>query len=109
MLLGRGASATLTDVDGMNALHLAVNNRLTTIVQKLLKNYILEINTQDNKMNTALHYAAINDDVNICRALLDHGASIDIKNSSGETALHLATGESNKDVIYLFLNEIGER
>ena len=93
----------------MNALHLAVNSQLTTIVEKLLKSYMLDINAQDDKMNTALHYAAINDDVNACKALLDNGALIDIRNNSGETALHLATGESNKDVIHMLLVGIGEQ
>ena len=107
MLLSRGASAALIDVDGMNALHLAVNNRLTVIAKILLEKYMLDVNAQDSKMNSALHYSAINDDVATCRALLDHGASIDIKNSSGETALHLATGEGSNGVIDALLN-IGE-
>ena len=87
----------------MNALHLAVNNRLTEIVTQLLQTFLVDLNLQDNMMNTALHYAAINDDVNICKALLDHGASIDVTNTSDETALHLAAGENNKDIVDVLL------
>ena len=104
LLLSRGANTTLTDADGMNALHLAVNNRLTEIVTQLLQTFLVDLNLQDNMMNTALHYAAINDDVNICKALLDHGASIDVTNTSEETALHLAAGENNKDIVEVLLN-----
>ena len=103
-LLDRGASATLTDADGMNALHLAVNNRLTGLVTQLLQTSMVDINVQDVKGNTALHYAAINGDVNVCKALIDQGASIDITNSSEETALHLAAGERNKNIVETLVN-----
>ena len=104
MLLLRGASLTLLDAGGKNALHLAVLHRLNSIVMLLLDNYILDLNSQDSDMNTALHYATVNGDVIICRALLDYGAWIDVRNASNETVLHLAAGENNKGVLEMLLN-----
>lgn len=103
-LLGRGASINLTDIDGMNALHLAVNHRLNVIVMKLLEECIFDVNAQDDKMNTALHYAAINDDATLCQALLDYGASVDARNSSKETPLHLAAGENNMYALRILID-----
>ena len=104
LLLKRGASASLTDTDGMNALHLAVKNRLSIVVKQLLETFMMNINEKDLKLNTALHYAAINDDVDICKAILDHGAEIEAKNCYEETALHLAAGENSKNIVSLLLN-----
>lgn len=105
MLLRSGACATLADSDGMNALHLAVSNGLTRIVGEILKMSTVDTNMQDRYMYTALHYAAINDDVAICKALIESGASMDMGNCFNETGLHLAAGENNKNVIELLLNQ----
>ncbi|PSN40730.1 hypothetical protein C0J52_16788 [Blattella germanica] len=45
------------------------------------------INASDAKGNTALHYAARNEDLNIVIALLSHGADMKIKNIFGELPL----------------------
>lgn len=49
------------------------------------------VNSLDNSGYTALHYAARNGHLNICKLLLDHGAYINAQTRSGKaTPLHKA-------------------
>ena len=104
VLLSRGASATSTDADGKTALHLAVIHRLVGVCTRLLEQHMLFVSVHDDKLNTPLHYAAINNDSKICKALLDYGASLAARNSTEETALHLAAGEGNKEAVQVLLD-----
>jgi ankyrin repeat protein len=46
-----------------------------------------DVNAADEDGSTALHYADVNDDPDVLKALLDNGAGINAKNSDGNTPL----------------------
>lgn len=49
------------------------------------------IHTADEQSRTALHWAAVNNHVEIARYLAHHGADVNIVAKNGETALIYAT------------------
>eukprot|EP00795_Rhopilema_esculentum_P014080 gene14080-5067_t len=104
LLLRNGADVELQDHDGMNALHLAADNSLSDVALKLVASFMVDVNSKDSQMNTALHYAAINGSVAICKTLLEYGATAYLCNHSKETALHLAAAENNLEIITALLN-----
>lgn len=60
-----------------------------------------DVNTRDESLSTALHYASKQADMNIMRLLIEAGADLDIQNDFLSTALHLT--EKNIDTIRILL------
>jgi ankyrin repeat protein len=61
----------------------------------------------DQNGDTALHYAARNDDQNgaktLCEMLLEFGAAADAVNNAGKTALDIAAETNNEPLVKLLL------
>ena len=93
-LINAGADASLVDCDGKNALHTAAREGLSKVINRLLEDDMVPIDAQDKKLNTALHYASIENDTESCRILLGKNASPDVANEEGETPLHIAAREN---------------
>ena len=68
----------------------------------------VEVNAQDMKMNTALHYASIRNDFESFKVLLENSAKLDTANSQGETVLHLATAEKNSSIIQIIQSNFSQ-
>lgn len=66
-------------------LHTAVAQRNISLVRELLQRGV-DVNVQDHKGMTPLHYAAQNQDTEMSELLLAHGALDDIEDQSGHTA-----------------------
>jgi len=58
---------------------------------KKLINAGANINTQENSGWTALHYAALENNIDIVKLLLNNNANKNIQNNSGKIPLHLTT------------------
>ena len=84
----------------------------TALIISVMKNHLYIVNLlltakadpniEDSYRNTALIYAAFNtkDDINIVNALIKAGATLNYKNSSGDTPLILATRKKiNIDIV----------
>ncbi len=63
-----------------------------------------DINKQDNYGYTALIYAAINNNIEIVKLLLNAGADIDKQNNNGDTALILAAYNNNREIVEILLD-----
>ena len=67
------------------------------------------VNLADNNGDTALHYAARNDDKNgakiLCDMLLEFGANAQAVNNEGKTALDIATEQDNEPLVKLLLSK----
>jgi ankyrin repeat protein len=89
-LLELGADAGAKDADGMTALHFACkSHKLDTA--KLLLSWSAPINAQNKAGNTPLMLAVTADDGPIAKYLVEvKHAALTPKNTSGDTALHLA-------------------
>ena len=64
--------------------------RMVSEVESILKEKFVDINYQDETGNTALHYAAEFDCIEILNLLLEHKAKVDILNNQEMNALQVA-------------------
>ena len=87
--------------EGFTAFMLAVDESYSLEWLNKLIELGANINHQDKNGNTALHYAAMVDNAEICQLLLEKGADKNIKNSEDMIALELTEEE---DVKILFEN-----
>ncbi|VVC33012.1 VPS9 domain,Ankyrin repeat-containing domain,Ankyrin repeat [Cinara cedri] len=90
MLIEYGADVNLvTTSEQRTALHLAVQNKLSEIVDILLDSKKCDINKQDNCGNSELHYACSVGDANIISKLLKHGADFGLINKQFISPLNI--------------------
>ena len=104
MLIENGANGSTVDSNGMNALHIAAMEGLPKILEKLLEDPKVSIDMQDNKLNTALHYASAENNYESCKILLLRNASPDIVNEELETPLHIAARENCVEIIHAIID-----
>ena len=102
---------TLTDDQLAFLLFCKINKKeAQEIVFDYINNNRVNLNTQDEYGNTALHIAAINSNENVFKALIEAGAKIDIKNNQGKRAIDIALlkcCEENNEELVLKLIEHG--
>ncbi|VDO96696.1 unnamed protein product [Soboliphyme baturini] len=66
----------------------------------------VNVDYQDAKGMTALHYAALKNSPEVCRLLLQYGARVDTQNNDGYTALHIACQHGDNDTHLLSFLQI---
>uniref|UniRef100_A0A6C0E7I9 Uncharacterized protein n=1 Tax=viral metagenome TaxID=1070528 RepID=A0A6C0E7I9_9ZZZZ len=102
ILLEYGAISNISyPKDGQTSLHLAIISGHQGILQFLLE-YLTEekeINKQNNRLNTALHLAALKCDLALVKLLVESNADLSLKNKNGYTAydLIILNNESNPE------------
>jgi ankyrin repeat protein len=57
------------------------------LVKMLLQEFNANVNIQDSKLNTALHYAVMSSNTRLVRIVLDKFPRLDLANSNGENPL----------------------
>lgn len=77
----------------------AVYNQDIDMIELLVKYPSLNINQPGEKKNTALHYAAQTNSVQIVGLLLRHGADRNLKNTENLTPLDYALGKGDTEII----------
>jgi hypothetical protein len=89
-------------------LHMAVfQNNIPYITQLLTTNDRIpkiDLDQQDTHGNTALHLAAMLGNIDAAQLLLEHGASVGIKNNDGWKSLHEAISYGDRKMIGLLLS-----
>ncbi|KAL7286517.1 hypothetical protein TKK_0019253 [Trichogramma kaykai] len=94
---------TLEEMDFERGIWFAAQNNDMERLKTLLKKGVSP-DIEDHSGYTALHYAARNRHVNICRELLDRGANVNATTRSGKaTALQRAATQGCNNVIELLL------
>lgn len=73
--------------NGANALMIALAENKKPEIAATLMNTNINLNAQDKNGNSALFFAIKRGDLKLCRYLLEHKPSLNIKNKKGETAL----------------------
>ncbi len=73
-------------------LHIVARLNLPVLTRSLLNNGA-EVNTQDNRGWTPLHWAAYKDAATTAKVLLNNGAEVNAKTNGGQTPLRVATAE----------------
>jgi ankyrin repeat protein len=97
--LEQGADANKSDSEGICALHRAVDNGNLEITQMLVKSKNCDINKADISYGwTALHVAAMHNDMEIVKTLLYRGAALNARDLSWQTPLTFAQQNKSYEV-----------
>lgn len=111
MLLKYGADPNLIDPQGMTPLiHESKRGEIENI--KFLLQYPVDVNMANNRNETALYWATVNQNPEIVLSLLAKGAKVDsnnpateLKNNTNEkTPLMIAASFGNKELMQILLN-----
>lgn len=98
----KGDTLNARNENGFTPLIVAVYRKQEAVVLQLLR---LGANVDDNSPEgPAIVAAAYKSDINGCRLLLKHGASVDLANEEGVTALMYASMNNQPDLVNLLLN-----
>ena len=73
------------------------------MLEVVLSTYKVRVDWKDHLQCTALHYASHRGFTKVVKVLLEHTATISIKNSSSSTALHLACSAGHLDIVTTIL------
>ncbi|KAL0267531.1 UNVERIFIED_CONTAM: hypothetical protein PYX00_009777 [Menopon gallinae] len=90
---------------GRTALHLAAMNGFTHLVSFLIKDHNATIDVLTLRKQTPLHLAAAAGQLEVCRLLLELGASIDATDDLGQKPIHVAAQNNYSVVVQLFLQQ----
>lgn len=85
---------------------LAVQLKIFEQVRSLLEKEDINVNITDNFGDSALHYAAANNQLEILNLLIEKGANVNIQNNTGATPLHKAAGRNNRKIIETLLPKV---
>ena len=104
------AGANLAGEDGaQSALHLAAAVGDSEVIEALPKAAVRKLLEKlDAADRTPLMYAAAKGNIRTARALLDLGADVNARNSTGDTALRVAASDGTPDVAKLLLEAGGD-
>ena len=81
---------TDNDKNGMNLLMFSVDCNFSITTVEFLIKAGCEVNSQDVRGDTALHYACYMENTDLVKSLLKHGADPHIKNKENSSALDSA-------------------
>ena len=111
LLLEHGANVHMRNRNGQMSLHKSSHHGLSGIVALLLK-FGADVDAQDNDTMTPLLFASrarrhdFDDDLqitNTARLLLEHGASVHVRDKNGQIPLHTASHHGLSDIVALLL------
>jgi ankyrin repeat protein len=102
-LMENGADInSVTSSSGLNALHLAAQGNYPNIIIYLIEKYGMNINSQDNKGNSALHWAVYMDKKQAVDYLIYYNIDTNLRDNDNDTALDIAKRRGNKLFVKLF-------
>ena len=104
-LLSNKAFINSKSRNGRTALHLAAMNGYTDLVKFLIKDHNAVIDILTLRKQTPLHLAAAAGQIEVCKLLLDLGASIDATDDQGQKPIHSAAQNNFSEVAKLFLQQ----
>jgi len=104
MMIREGADLSCTDVQGRTALHLALANGESAIVEALVANNA-RFEAKDTRGLTPVHVAASVGDFTAMRSMIRAGARCNMPDRRGQTAVHTCVESGSLDVLAVLLKE----
>lgn len=99
-----GIDPNICNIYGMSPLHVATMSGFKDMVEILLEHDVM-IDLHDTSRRTPLIIASQNNDIDICRMLVENSASLRSFDSSGDSALHHACRGRFTTIMRLLLSE----
>lgn len=104
-LLEKGAGVNrINEAHNRGPIHFAAENGYTDVLGILLNEPTINPNLEANQQ-TALHISVKKNDMNCAALLLERGASPNIPNNKGLTALHMAATLGRSDMVNLIMEK----
>ena len=103
MLIEKNAFINSRTKNGWTALHFAAYKGHEILIRMLVTKYDATVDAPTMKKQTPLHLAAISGMLNVCKLLMELGASPDFVDEQGQKPIHLAATSDKPEVILLFL------
>lgn len=110
VLLDHGADINVKNQDGCTPFYCSVQNNDNKMVEILLANKNLDLNTLDDNGRTQLHVAASRGDMNVIKMLVKNHSKINVKDNQGKTPFHLLASsiygeiEEGIEIMKLFID-----
>lgn len=76
-----------------------------SVAKYLIENQKVDINQQNLDGSSALHCAAYNKNIELCRLLIDHNANKEAGDSEGSTPLMYAVMANQPSIVFKLLNK----
>ena len=109
-LVKRGADVNRVDDSNRASLHFAALCKSVKILNFILQQSGVEKDKQDKEGSTALLLASqIGECLMNVKCLVEHGASLDVKNDNGWTPLFLAAQQGHLEIVKILAKEICKR
>lgn len=104
-LLDNGARSDIRDAEGRTANFDCVAHNCPHLDRLVAMG--ADLGARDNNLNTLLHAVAGQESggVGVAQQVLSRGVALDAKNSSGDTALHLAAASGNEPIVRLLVGQ----
>lgn len=97
--LGREGNAHLIDDKGFSLIHYAILGGHADLVEGLVQQFAIDVNTVNKEGDSLLHFAAISGSSEVIEKLIALGAGPNVRNHNGETALHYAAALEKLSVL----------
>jgi len=104
-LIAQGCKVNYTNKTNESPIILAAQMQNVKLVEELMKEPEIDVNTRGHKGKTPLHMVAATDDHKIALVLLRHGADVHLKDTGGSTPLHIACYRGNTSIVKLIFRE----
>src|SRR5690606_17035215 len=90
---------------GNTPLHQAVWNNEAEVVNELLKDNNININTLNDQGDSALVLACMQNNLRIAQQLINAGADLQLNRLDGNSVLHYSSGCGNKEIVKLLIEK----
>jgi ankyrin repeat protein len=106
-----GVVAEHPDAERCTALHVAAQTARAELAADLLAigGGVVDVDARDARAGTPLHFAVVNDALDVAQLLLDAGANLDAADVDGNTPLHDAVVRNREDAVRLLVDRGASR
>lgn len=104
-LMENGADISSTNSSGLNVLHLAAQGNYPNIIVFLIEKYKFDINSRDNKGNSALHWAVYSGHRQAVDYLIYYNIDMNLRDNDDDTALQIAIRKNNNYLVQKLRDE----